>query len=212
MNVTIIGTGNMGRGLAHTLARGGHTVTLHDRQLEKAEALAQEVRAALPGATVQAGTLGEPLQGDVVILATWYTASQDLARQFRDEFAGKVVVDISNPLNARFDGLATALGTSAAEDLARLLPDSRVVKAFNTTFAGTLVQGQVAGQPLDVLVAGDDEGAKRQVLDLVTSGGLRGIDAGGLERARQLEGLGLLGITLQGPLGTGFMSAWKLLG
>lgn len=176
MNVTIIGTGNMERGLAHTLARGGHAVTLQDRQLDKAEVLAREVRAAFPNATIQAGTLGEPIQGDAVILATWYAASQDLARQFRDEFAGKVVV-----------------------------------KAFNTTFAGTLVQGQVAGQPLDVFVAGDDAEARRRVLDLVNSGGLRGIDAGGLERARQLEGLGLLGITLQGPLGTGFMSAWKLL-
>jgi 8-hydroxy-5-deazaflavin:NADPH oxidoreductase len=85
------------------------------------------------------------------------------------------------------------------------------VKAFNTTFVGTLVEGQVAGQPLDVLIAGDDEEAKERVVQLVRGGGLRAIDVGPLERARELEGLGFLGITLQQPLGLNFQSAWKLI-
>ena len=88
---------------------------------------------------------------------------------------------------------------------------ARVVKAFNTTFARTLVAGMVAGQPLDVFIAGDDAQAKATISQLVEAGGLRAIDTGPLSRARQLEGIGLLGITLQGPLGTHFMSAWKLL-
>jgi 8-hydroxy-5-deazaflavin:NADPH oxidoreductase len=86
-----------------------------------------------------------------------------------------------------------------------------VVKAFNTTFAPTLLAGQVAGEPLDVFIAGDDEDAKSTVATLVRDGGLRPIDAGALERSRQLEGLGLLGITLQGALGTQFGTAWKLV-
>ena len=99
-----------------------------------------------------------------------------------------------------------------AEELAAALPaNARVVKAFNTTFSGTLVEGQVAGQPLDVFLAGDDEGAKETVAQLVRDGGLRAIDVGPLERARELEGLGLLGITLQQPLGLNFQSAWKLI-
>jgi 8-hydroxy-5-deazaflavin:NADPH oxidoreductase len=85
------------------------------------------------------------------------------------------------------------------------------VKAFNTTFAGTLVTGEVAGQTLDVFLAGDDEAAKETVTTLVQSGGLNVIDAGGLMRARQLEALGLLGITLQSRLNTGFGTAWKLV-
>lgn len=85
------------------------------------------------------------------------------------------------------------------------------MKAFNTTFASTLVQGQVAGQELDVLVAGDDADAKRVIVDVVSAGDLRGIDVGPLERSRQLEGLGFLGISLQGPQGTNFASAWKFL-
>ena len=90
-------------------------------------------------------------------------------------------------------------------------PGTRVVKAFNTTFARTLVDGTVAGQPLDVFIASDDAAAKATISQLVEAGGLRAIDAGPLSRARQLEGMGFLGIALQGPLGTQFMSAWKLL-
>ena len=92
-----------------------------------------------------------------------------------------------------------------------LLPKSKVVKAFNTNFAGTLVAGAVDGHALDVFVAANDEEAKATVLAFVGDGKLRGIDAGKLERARQLEGLALLGITLQMPLGLGFQSAWKLV-
>jgi 8-hydroxy-5-deazaflavin:NADPH oxidoreductase len=88
---------------------------------------------------------------------------------------------------------------------------TRVVKAFNITFSGTLVEGQVAGQPLDVLIAGDDEEAKEMVAQLVRDGGLRTIDVGPLERARQLEGLGFFGMMLQHPLELNFQSAWKLI-
>jgi hypothetical protein len=84
-------------------------------------------------------------------------------------------------------------------------------KTHITTFARTLVAGTVAGQPLDVFIAGDDVAAKATISQLVEAGGQRAIDTGPLSRARQLEGMGFLGITLQGPLGTHFMSAWKLL-
>jgi predicted dinucleotide-binding enzyme len=88
---------------------------------------------------------------------------------------------------------------------------AKVVKAFNTTFAPTLQEGDAGGQTLDVFVAGDDTGAKAQIIALVKSGGMNAVDAGALERARQLEALALLGITLQGPLGSGFRSRWKLV-
>jgi 8-hydroxy-5-deazaflavin:NADPH oxidoreductase len=213
MNVTIVGAGNMGRGIGHVLMRGGHSVTIVDRDPEEAEQLAEELRSAAEGgATVEAAGPGAQLRGEVVILAVYYPGSLEIARELGEELAGKVVVDISNPLNQTFDGLATEPGTSAAEELAAALPaDARVVKAFNTTFSGTLVEGQVAGQPLDVFIAGDEEGAKETVAQLVRDGGLRAIDVGLLERARQLEELGFLGITLQQPLGLNFQSAWKLI-
>ena len=213
MQVTVIGAGNMGRGVGHRLVAGGHSVTIVDRDPEEAGQLAEELRgAAQGGATVEAAGPGAELRGEVVILAVYYPGTLEAAREFGERLAGKVVVDISNPLNQTFDGLATAPGTSAAEELAATVPAGvRVVKAFNTTFAGTLVEGEVAGQPLDVLLAGDEEEAKETVAQLVRDGGLRAIDTGPLERARQLEGLGFLGITLQQPLGLNFRSAWKLI-
>jgi 8-hydroxy-5-deazaflavin:NADPH oxidoreductase len=172
----------------------------------------EELRGtAQGGATVEAAEPGAELRGDVVVLAVYYPGNLEIARDLGERLAGKVVVDISNPLNETFDDLATAPGTSAAEEVAAVAPaGTRVVKAFNTTFAPTLVEGQVAGQPLDVLIAGD-EAAKETVAQLVRDGGLRAIDVGPLERARQLEGLGFIGIALQQPLGLNFQSAWKLI-
>jgi predicted dinucleotide-binding enzyme len=98
------------------------------------------------------------------------------------------MVDIANPLNETLDGLATVPGTSAAEELAESAPSaSRVVKAFDTTFSSTLIEGQVAGQPLAVFLAGED-GAKATVAQLVRDGacGLSTL-VGPLERARTLE-------------------------
>jgi NADPH-dependent F420 reductase len=213
MGVTIIGAGNMGRGIGHRLVAGGHAVTVVDRDPEEAGRLAEELRAtAQGGATVEAAGPGAQLCGEVVILAVYYPGSLELARDLGDRLVGKVVVDIANPLNQTFDALATPPGISAAEEVAATMPAGvRVVKAFNTTFSGTLVEGQVAGQPLDVFIAGDDEEAKETVAQLVRDGGLRTIDIGLLERSRQLEGLGFLGITLQQPLDLSFQSAWKLI-
>ena len=87
----------------------------------------------------------------------------------------------------------------------------RVVKAFNTTFAGTLGQGAVAGQPLDVLIASDDEDAKATVSELVSEGGLRPVDAGPLKRARELEALGYLHMAVQGAMDTNYGSTVKIL-
>ncbi len=121
--------------------------------------------------------------------------------------AGKVVVDITNPVDwASFDRLVTPADSSAAEEIAKRAPEARVVKAFNTTFAATLVPGEVAGQPLDVLIASDDD-AKAQLAALVAAGGMRAINAGPLRRARQLEQLGFLHMALQESLGSGYESA-----
>jgi NADPH-dependent F420 reductase len=193
--------------------RGGHSATIVDRDPDQAEQLAEELRgAARSGATVEAAEPGAELHGEVVVLAVYYPGDLEIVRDLGEKLASKVVVDISNPLNQTFDDLATASGSSAAEEVAASAPaETRVVKAFNTTFAPTLVDGQVAGQPLDVLIAGDDEEAKGTVAQLARDGGLRAIDVGALKRARQLEGLGFLGIALQQPLGLNFQSAWKLI-
>jgi len=173
-HVSIIGTGNMGQAIAGVLTAGGHTVDLLGH-----------------------GDADKPVTGDVVVLAVPYPAVADLLAQRGEQLSGKVVVDITNPLNFEtFDALVVPADSSATAEIAAALPQSRVIKAFNTTFAATLASGTVGEVPTTVLIAGDDADAKSLVADLVTSGGLRAIDAGSLPRARELEALGFLQITL----------------
>jgi 8-hydroxy-5-deazaflavin:NADPH oxidoreductase len=213
MNVTIIGAGNMGRGIGTRLVAGGHSVTFVDANPETAEKTAVDVKAtARNDAKVSTASLGEAEFGDVVVLAVWYGTNIELAKQLGAKLAGKVVVDIANPLNATFDGLATAPDSSSAEDLAKAIASgAKVVKAFNTTYAGTLLAGEVAGQPLDVFIAGDDADAKSKVAELVKDGGMRPVDAGPLSRARQIEAMQFLHIVTQGTLGTNWASTIKIL-
>ncbi len=214
MNVTIIGAGNMGRGIGTRAAAGGHSVTFVDASPEVAQKTADEVKGVVKnGANVSTASLGDVQLGDVVVLAVWYGTNIEIAKQLGNKLAGKVVVDIANPLNSTYDGLATAPDSSSAEDLAKaLVPGAKVVKAFNTTYAGTLVAGEVDGRPLDVFIAGDDADAKSKVAQLATDGGLRAIDTGPLSRARQIEGMQLLHIVTQGTLGTNWGSTIKILG
>jgi predicted dinucleotide-binding enzyme len=226
MGVTVIGPGNMGRAISRRLACGGTDVLLVGKDIEATRRAAAEAaasdedgvraddfREALAGTagSIRAAELADALAEDVVVLALLHQQALDFARANASALSGKVVLDIANPLNATYDGLVTPPGSSAAEELARVVPGAKVVKAFNTTFAPTLEAGAVAGQPLDVFLAGDDAEGKAAVARLIEAGGLRAVDVGPLERARQLEGLGLLHIALQGTLGTGFASAVKIL-
>jgi NADPH-dependent F420 reductase len=214
MNITIIGAGNMGRGIGTRAVVGGHSVTFVDANPETAEKAAADVKtSAKNGAKVSAASLGDVQLGDVVVLAVWYGTNIEIAKQLGMKLAGKVVVDIANPLNSTYDGLATAPDSSSAEDLARAIASgAKVVKAFNTTYAGTLLTGEVAGHPLDVFIAGDDAGAKATVAQIVTDGGMRAVDTGPLSRARQIEGMQFLHIVTQGTLGTNWGSTIKILG
>lgn len=212
MRVLIIGAGNMGRGIATRLQAGGHQITINDIDRNAADKLVSDLGGSAASVAVASTPAEAVPSSDVIILASWYGSNLEIARQLGPALSGKVVVDISNPLNDTYDGLTTPPGISAAETIRDVLPASaRVIKAFNTTFASTLIDGQVAGQPLDVYIAGDDQDAKDRVAAIVRDGALNPIDVGELERARQLEGLGLLGITLQSRLGTGFQSGWKLV-
>jgi predicted dinucleotide-binding enzyme len=213
MNVTIVGPGKMGRAIGTRAVVGGHSVTFVGKTSESAAKAADEVRAsAKNGAQVLSANLADFEPGDIVILALWYGTNTEVAKQLGKKLAGKAVVDIANPLNATYDGLATAPNSSSAEEVAKVVvPGANVVKAFNTTYAGTLLAGEVDDQPLDVFIAGDDADAKNKVAQLVKDGGMRPVDTGPLNRARQIEGMQLLHIVTQGTLGTNWASAIKIL-
>ena len=206
MEITIIGTGNMARGIATRALAGGHTVTLLGTTGEKAQVLAGELTG-----DVRAGAVGDPLSGDLVVLAVWYQALDDVLGRYGDGLAGKTVVDITNPVDPQTYAPLSVEAGSAAQEIAQKAPQAKVVKAFNTTFAGSLVEGQVAGQPLDVFVAADDEQAKAQVRELAESAGLRVLDAGPLAHARQLEGAGYVHMAVQPGLGGTYASALRIV-
>jgi predicted dinucleotide-binding enzyme len=173
-HVSIIGTGNMGSALAGLVTKGGNTVE-----------------------TFNTSDTGKPVTGDVVVLAVYYPAVREVLAQRADQLAGKVVVDITNPVNVEtFDGLVVPADSSATAEIAAALPSSTVLKAFNTNFAATLASGTVGSETTTVLIAGDDADAKALLAGIVSAAGLRAIDAGGLARARELEALGFLQITL----------------
>ncbi len=172
---TIFGTGNMAGAIGGVLAAGGASV----------EHISHEQGA---GATVT---------GDVVVLAVPYPAVAEILGAYADQLEGRVVVDITNPLNFEtFDELVVPAGGSAAAEIQRALPGARVLKAFNTNFAATLASGRVGESATTVLVAGDDAEAKAALIAGVAAGGLRAIDAGSLKRAHELEAVGFLQLTL----------------
>jgi predicted dinucleotide-binding enzyme len=210
VQVTIVGTGNMARAIATRALAGGHAVVLVGTALSKAEDLVDELRGE--GSVSAADTVS----GDMVVLAVPYTQAPHVVRQHADALDGMVVVDITNPVDLGalepLDLGYVAPFNSAAQLIADAAPDgARVVKAFNTTFAGPLLAGHVADRPLDVFTAGDDDDAKALVARLARDGGLRPIDAGALVRARELEALGYLHMAIQPSLGTVFASAVAVL-
>jgi predicted dinucleotide-binding enzyme len=166
--ISIIGTGNMGTAIAGIFTDGGATVESFSHSDEPASF------------------------GDIVVLAVPYTALPALAEKYRSQLAGKTVVDITNPVDfASFTPAQFEAGSGAA-DLAAKLPDSHVVKAFNTNFAPTLATKTVGGRTTTVLIAGDNTEAKSTLTTALTAGGVDVVDAGPLARARELEAVGFL--------------------
>lgn len=204
MRITIIGAGNMGRGIGTRAVAGGNEVEIIDRNPEDARDLADELG---PKAAVS-----REVNGEIVVLALPYEQIAAAVQQHQGTLAGRVVIDIANPLDwSSLDRVVTPEGSSSAEETAKRVPDgTAVVKAFNTTFAQTLVTGEAAGESLEVLIAGDDAGAKAKVAGLVEAGGMRPINVGPLARARMLEQVGLFHIAIQEQIGAGFASALKL--
>jgi len=174
-NVTIFGDGNMGTAIADVLTAGGATVN--------------HITTADNGT----GTVS----GDLVILAVPYPALKSIVRDYGDQLAGKTVVDITNPVNFEtFDSLTVPADSSATAELAAALPSSKVLKAFNTTFATALATKALGPNPTTVLIAGDDSDAKAQLAAALTAGGIEALDVGSLRRARELEAIGFQQVSL----------------
>jgi len=207
MKVAIIGAGNVGTALATALTRAGHNVTITARDPKHATTAAESSGAS--AATSNAAAVDE---AEVIITAVPATGLRDVAAEIREPAIGKPVIDVTNRMAPTEQGLDIDTTSSNAEELASMLPASPVVKAFNTLFASNQTDPTARGVQLDGYVAADDEVAKATVLELVESIGLRPVDVGPLKRARQLEGLAFLNITLNAENGGAWQSGWKLVG
>lgn len=186
--ISIFGNGNMAQAIGGVLARGGASI----QYVGSADKAAQ-------------------LEGDIVVLAVPYPALAQIAADYGNQLDGKTVVDITNPLDfTTFDALVVPADASAAAELQAALPGAHVLKAFNTTFAATLISGTVGAHRTTVLVAGDDDAAKQSLIAAVEAGGLDAVDAGALVRARELEAVGFLQLTLAASEKVGWNAGFSL--
>lgn len=185
--IALIGTGNVGGALGQRFAELGHEIVYGSRDPERASVvqLVADTGPAARATTQRAAAEA----ADIVVLAVPWEVVETLTRELGD-LAGKIVVDPTNPRRMAADGLRDyALEDSNAERIQALAPDARVVKAFSTLGAGTMLDPAIAEGPVSVPIAGDDPEAKRVVAELVAGIGLEPVDVGPLRYAHVIEGL-----------------------
>jgi 8-hydroxy-5-deazaflavin:NADPH oxidoreductase len=201
----------MGRGIAQRVAVAGSAVWIYDRAERAATAAADAARGPGVAGEIRPRPLADVLVADIVVLAIRYPATLELAAAHRGELANRIVVDICTPLDDTYEHLALPPNDSGAEQLTRVIPQSRIVKAFNTNLGVTLPVGAIDGQPLDTFVASDDEQAKATVIAALAGSGLRALDAGALRNSRVLEAMAALGIEIGDRYGLGQTFGFKYL-
>ena len=202
--VGVLGTGEVGRRLAAGFRSRGHDVMIGSRDPGKAE-LCDWLSG--DGAGIEAGTFAQAAEhGELLVLAVLGNAAEEaIADAGAENFGGKVVIDAMNPLD--FSGgfppkLSIAGEDSLGERVQRTLPDAKVVKAFNTIGNPYFVDPKFsAGEPT-MLIAGDDEGAKRTVGTVLADFGWSDtVDIGGIEGSRELEAICIVWVKIGGARG-----------
>lgn len=206
MSIAIIGAGNVGQALAQAFTRNGKAVCLGVPDPDKY----RSVVAAL-GAGAQLGSVGAAIDAcDVVILAVPYAAAESVARSIPD-WAGKILVDATNPLAPGLAGLSVGTQTSGAEQIAAAANGARVVKAFNTTGAENMADSRYPGGLPFMPVCGDDPQARAAVIALASLIGFDAVDLGDLQAARYLEPFAMTWIHMAIKLGHGRKFAFARL-
>jgi predicted dinucleotide-binding enzyme len=191
MKIGILGTGDVGKALGRGFLALGHEVKMGAREAgnEKAAAWVKE-----SGGRASAGTFADAAAfGDVIALCTLGAANEAVLAQARPEnLAGKLLFDTTNPLDFSRGfppGLAISGNDSGGEQVQRLAPGARVVKAFNIVGNAHMWKPQFPGGPPDMLICGNDEAAKKQAAALLADFGWPTTDLGGIEASRYLEAM-----------------------
>ena len=196
-----------------SLSKGNYRLLLFANQLAKLQKLEAEILEINPSADIEitACPTEASWEADMIILAVPYPVQHQIAQKIKEVANQKIVISIANPLNETYDGLVTAADSSAAEELQKLLPNSKVVKAFNTVFAADFAQPIIADKQADAFIAGDDQEALQIVNELVRNAGFNPIIAGELKVSRTLENMSLLMIQLNMKYNYNWLAGWKIL-
>lgn len=212
--IAVIGAaGNMGSGIARNLAKAGYRMLLAGHDQSKLNHLLFKIKESTPGTDVEILDCSKEAswEADIIIPAVPFSAQAEVASYIKNVVTGKIVISIANPLNETYDGLVTNSDSSAAEELAKLLPYSKIVKAFNTVFAADFDSPKIDGKVADVFVAGDDEEAVSIVTQLVKDAGFNPLFAGKLSMSRTLENMMVLLIGLTMRNNYNWFAGWKIL-
>jgi predicted dinucleotide-binding enzyme len=213
--IAIVGaTGNMGSAIATSLStRGNYRLLLMANDQGKLNELKHRLGSLETSSEIHTITCAKDAswEADIIIIATPYEAEQKVAEKIREVATGKIVISISNPLNGAYNDLVTQPTTSAAEELQRQLPDSSVVKAFNTTFAADFETPVIAGKKVDAFIAGNNGNAVDVVADVVAIVGFNPVVVGDLTVSRTLERMQLLMIQLNLRNNYNWLAGWKIL-
>ena len=206
-------TGNMGSAISKSLSKGSYRLLLLAPEEEKRKGLQSEILSHSPTADAEAMELPEHSQWkpDIFILAVPHSAEAEIAGKIKELAKDKIVISIANPINKDMSGSVLPPGTSAAEELQKLLPDSKVVKAFNTTFAADFAQPVIDGRQVDCFIAGNDEAAMKTVAELVQTAGFNPIISGDLSVSRTLESMQILLMQLTVKYNYNWHAGWKIL-
>ena len=212
--IAVIGaTGNMGSAISKSIAKGPYRLLLKSQTQDGLDELVKEIKSENPDAEVEAAICPTEAswEADIIVLAVPFQAEKEIASKIKEVANQKIVISIANPLNETFDGLVTSPDTSAAETLQKLLPNSKVIKAYNTTFAADFAAPVIDGKKVDAFIAGDDKEALQTVSDVVSTSGFNPIVAGNLSVSRTLENMQLLLIQLGMKYNYNWLAGWKIL-
>jgi 8-hydroxy-5-deazaflavin:NADPH oxidoreductase len=201
MKLAVIGSGNIGKSIGAWATGIGYDVIFSAKNAEHAK----EAALAAGKNAKFAETHEAVKQADLVLLAVPYSAAKEVLTNLGSLLKGKVLIDATNPLNADYSGLAVGFTTSAAEEIAKLAPEAKVVKAFNTVFASVFASQnpKIKGNKISVFYASDDADAKKKVADLINGMGFDAVDSGPLKASRNIEPMALLNIGLGYGMGHG---------
>lgn len=182
MNIAVIGSGRMGKAFSQLLKEYGHHVIVGCRSPQKSELLAWSKSQNIPCMDVSDAMKS----ADVILLALPYEAAL-LQAKANAHLKAKIVIDITNPVTPDLKGMVTGFTTSSGEQIQQLMPDCYVIKAFNTIIVTLIPQNARQRGEVQTLIAGDNGGAKQEIMQLATELGFDAVDAGDLMIARYIE-------------------------